>query len=611
MSYEEINYNTKFSLRLWKDLLKYCIPYKKEIIIIIGTMIASAVIDVAIPLLTRYAIDEIIIPKNLDNIYIFSGLFLGAIIFQALNIYLFISLAGKVDMGISYDMRKKGFEHLQKLSFSYYDKTAIGWIMARMTSDIRKLGDTLAWSIVDFFWGVSVMFFISGVMLYLNYKLALLTLIIVPFLIVISYLFKKAILKSHRDVRKMNSKITGSFNEGIMGVVTTKTLVREDKNSREFRKETSSMFNSSVRAAVLSSLYMPIILSLGSIGTAIALWEGGTEVSMGIITYGTLVAFFSYIVQFFDPIIQLARIFTELQSAQASAERVISMIDADLDIDDSEKIKKIYGDITGKNQRAEKIDGDIEFKNISFSYGGGENYILKDFNLKVKKGEKIALIGETGSGKTTIVNLICRFYEPVKGELLIDGKDYRERSQYWLQSNLGYVLQSPHLFSGTIMENIRYGRLDASDEEVYEVAKKVDADQFILKMKDGYNSEVGEGGNLLSVGQKQLISFARAILADPSIFILDEATSSVDTETEFKIQNAITKLLENRTSFIIAHRLSTIRSADRILVIDKGKIIEEGSHESLIEKKGHYYRLYTNQFKSEQIEKSLDRFCDQ
>ena len=342
-----------------------------------------------------------------------------------------------------------------------------------------------------------------------------------------------------------------------------------------------------------------MVLGLGSIGTAIALWFGGKGVLLQTLSYGTLVLFIQYTIQFFEPVRELARIFAELQSAQASAERILSMIETEPEIIDSEEVIAKYGDsLSPKKEIWPIIQGNIFFKNVSFSYKDGEK-VLEDFSLDVKAGETIALVGETGSGKSTIVNLACRFYEPTEGLILIDEMDYTQMPIAWLQSNLGYVLQTPHLFSGTVKENIKYGKLDATEEEIIQAAKLVNAHSFIIKLESGYDSEVGEGGNRLSIGEKQLVSFARAILANPRIFVLDEATSSIDTETEHIIQEAIQTVLEGRTSFIIAHRLSTIRSADRILVIRGGKLTEQGNHKQLMKQKGYYYRLYTNQFMEE------------
>ena len=598
--FKEQEYKKNLDWGLWRKLFRFTLPYKKQMIFLVVLMLGLAGGDLLFPLLTRYAIDHFVIPATTKGIGSFAIIYFSLVAFQAIDIYFFIALAGKIEMGVTYDIRKAGFRHLQELSFNYFDRTPVGWLMARMTSDSQRLGETIAWGLVDVVWGVSLMIGISVVMLVLNWKLALFALAVLPFLTVVSIYFRNKILAAYRRVRKINSKITAAFNEGIAGAKATKTLVREEENIREFKELTREMYHSSVKVAIFSALYLPAVLALGSIGTALVLWRGGESVISGMLTYGTLVAFITYTIQFFEPLWQLARVFAELQNARASAERIFSMIDEKSDLVDKPEVVKKFGDnfLPNKNNWPE-IKGEISFENVYFYYKQGEN-VLENFNLKVKAGETVALVGETGSGKSTIVNLACRFYEPVKGSIKIDGVDYRERSLLWLHSNLGYVLQTPHLFSGTIKENIRYGRLEASDEEIVRAAKLVNAHDFIMRLEKGYDSEVGEGGSLLSTGEKQLISFARAILANPKIFVLDEATSSVDTETEQKIQAAIHTVLENRTSFIIAHRLSTIRSADRILVIQNGKIIEEGSHRKLLALKGYYYKLYMNQFMEEQ-----------
>ena len=599
-AFKEQEYDKRFDVSLWKKLLQFCKPYKRRLLILGLFMIGLAGVDVIFPLMSKYAVDNFVIPGKTDGIVLFGIIYFLLIAIQAANIFFFIDIAGKIEMYLTYDIRKKGFQHLQELSFNYYDKTPVGWLMARMTSDSQRLGSFISWGIVDLVWGFSYMILISITMLILNWKLALVTLTVVPVLVVLSLYFQKKILKAYRKVRKTNSKITGSFNEGIAGAKTIKTLVREEENLREFQVNTSEMYRSSVKAAIFSSLYLPAVLTLGSIGTGLALWFGGEGVMMQAISYGTLVAFISYTVQFFEPMRELARVFAELQNAQASAERIFSMIDEKPQITDNSEVIKKFGDILrSKEENWPKINGNISFEDVTFSYKDEEK-VLENFNLDIKAGETIALVGETGSGKSTVVNLACRFYEPNSGKIKIDDEDYRSRSMLWLQSNLGYVLQTPHLFSGSIKENIAYGRLDATDDEIIEAAMLVNAHNFIMKLKNSYDSEVGEGGARLSTGEKQLISFARAILADPRIFILDEATSSVDTETEQLIQEAIHTVLENRTSFIIAHRLSTIRSADRILVIQKGKITEQGDHHELLKQKGYYYRLYTNQFMEEQ-----------
>ncbi|KAB3538586.1 ABC transporter ATP-binding protein [Alkaliphilus pronyensis] len=606
MKLQEQDYNERFDFKLWWEIFKFTYPMKKSVALLIISMVLVAVIEAAFPLMTLYAIDEFIYKGKISEVPKFILLYAAMVVMLSSNIWFFISIAGKIETNLTYDIRKKGFKRLQELSLSYYDNKAVGWLMARMTSDITRLGEIISWGMVDIFWGFTKMAAIIVVMLFLDWKLALISLSVIPILIFTSLYFQKKILKEYRSVRKINSRITGAFNEGITGAKTTKVLVREEKNLEEFTDITKGMRAASIRAAIFSSLFLPIVLTFGSIGTALALWFGGIEVARMGITYGTLVAFISYTIQFFEPIRELARVFAEIQSAHASAERVMSMINTEPEIKDSALVIKQYGDsFTPVKENWDTIKGDIVFENVSFSYNP-EEPILENFNLEVKAGETIALVGETGSGKSTIVNLACRFYEPTKGKIFVDKVDYRERSQLWLQSNLGYVLQSPHLFSGTIKENIRYGRLDASEMEIIRAAKLVNAHDFIMKLEKGYDSQVGEGGGLLSSGEKQLISFARAVLANPKIFVLDEATSSIDTETEQMIQKAISKILKGRTSFIIAHRLSTIRSADRILVIKKGEIIESGNHQQLIKMRGYYYRLYTNQFIEEEGKRLLE-----
>ncbi|MBW4827061.1 MAG: ABC transporter ATP-binding protein/permease [Clostridiaceae bacterium] len=603
---EEMDHNEKVNFSFWKNFLIYAKPYKKYFLFLALVMIGVAIIDAIFPLMNKKAIDSFVVNKTTVGLNSFAIKYGILVLIQAINVWFFIAIAGKIEVKMAYSIRKIGFEKLQVLPLSYYDNKAVGWLMARMTSDINRLSETISWGLVDFVWGITMMLSITIVMFSLNTKLALITLSVIPPLAIISVYFQEKILMAYRKVRKINSRITGAFNEDISGAKTTKTLVREEKNLSEFTELTSEMKDSSIRAVCISSLYLPIVLLLGSIGTALALNFGGKAVILKAISYGTLVAFINYTIQFFEPVRELAAIFAELQSAQASAERVFSLINEDLEIEDTIEVINQYGDFFNpKIENWPEIKGEVEFKNISFSYKDDEK-ILEDFNLHISPGETIALVGETGSGKSTIVNLLCRFYEPNSGEILIDGVDYRKRPQVWLHENLGYVLQSPHLFSGTIMDNIKYGNLEANEFDIIRASKLVNAHDFIIKLENGYDTEVGEGGSLLSTGQKQLISFARAVLRDPRIFVLDEATSSIDTETEKIIQDTIQKVLKGRTSFIIAHRLSTISNADKILVIKKGKIIESGNHSELLSKKGYYYRLYTNQFIEEKSNIMID-----
>lgn len=586
----------RLNLSIWKDFFEILRPYKIQFLKIVGMMVFVGAMDAIFPLLSKYAIDNFVEKSKLEGLLSFGLIFLIAALTFSISIYLFIALAGKLETQMAYDIRKLGFEKLQTLSLSYYDNKAVGWLMSRMTSDIQKLSETISWGLVDFSWGITMMLGVTIAMLILNWQLALITLIVVPFVALISIYFQKRILNAQRVVRKNNSQITAAFNEDIQGAKTTKTLVREDINLKEFSELTSNMKKNAIKATVLSSIYLPLVLLLGSIGTALAINFGGNYVIRDIISYGTLVAFISYTTQLFEPIRQMAVIFAEVQTAQASAERVFSLLKEEPEIIDSQEVIEKYGDIFNpKKEKWPEIIGDVEFRNVSFSYKDGEE-IVRDFNLHVHPGETIALVGETGAGKSTIVNLFCRFYEPTEGEILIDGINYKEMPQKWIHESLGYVLQSPHLFSGSIRDNIRYGNLDASDEDIIKACKLVNAHDFVMAMEKGYDTEVGEGGNLLSTGQKQLLSFARAIVRNPRLFVLDEATASIDTETERIIQDAIQNVLEGRTSFVIAHRLSTIKNADRILVIKDGRIIEAGNHRELILSKGYYYDLYKNQF---------------
>lgn len=586
---EQKEMKLKVDKTVWKEMFRYLSIFKKDFLILCGFMVGLAGMDIIFPLLTRYAIDNFVAHGDYNGLTLVGVLYGLLALGLGIIVFLFIRHAGKIEMAIVYKLRKDAFEKLQRLSFSYYDKNAVGWMIARTTSDATKISETVAWGVVDLVWGATMMFGVSVVMLIINWKLALVTLITIPVLALVSVFFEKKMLVSYRNVRKINSKITGLFNDGIVGAKTTKTLVREELNIEEFQDVTKEMKKTSIRAATLSAGYLPMTLFISAVGTVLTLLFGSNFLMEGTLTYGTLVLFITYARQFFDPVLEIARIYTEMIGAQAAAERVMGLLHEKEEIVDTEaEEKEDYG----------KIHGDVTFENVSFFYKEGE-YILKNFNLQVKAGETIALVGETGSGKSTIVNLACRFYEPSEGKILIDGEDYKKRPQSWLHQNIGYVLQAPHLFSGTIKENIRYGKLTATDEDIIEAAKVVHAHDFIMKLEKGYDTEVGEGGGMLSTGEKQLISFARAIIGKPRLFFLDEATSSIDTESEAKIQKAIEEVLENRTSFIVAHRLSTIKSADRILVIDQGEILEQGNHEELLKKRGHYYELYTNQFVEE------------
>lgn len=603
--HEEQDYGKRFSAGVWKKILTIGKPFHRHLYAIIALMTVTAMFDVSFPLLNRRAIDQLAAAGTLDGLGWFIALNVLLVAGLSACIFTFINLSGTVENGLCRLIRNLTFKRLQELPFSFYDKTPVGYLIARMTGDTQRLGDTVAWGLMDFMWSGAYIVIVSATMLVIDWKLGLLVLCVVPVIALVAAYFQQRILASYREVRKVNSQITGAFNEGIMGAQTSKTLVREQANATEFGVLTTAMRKASVRAAVTSATFLPIVVALGGFATALVLWRGGYQVgTLGITSIGTLTAFMSYATQIFEPISNIARRFAEMQQAQAAAERVVALLETVPEIADTPEVLEAYGDsFNPKRENWPAIKGDIEFQHVSFQYSGGEE-VLREFNLQVKAGQSIAIVGETGSGKSTIVNLLCRFYEPSEGKILIDGVDYRQRSQLWLQSNLGYVLQTPHLFSGTVRENIRYGRLEATDAEVEAAARLVNAEEFILTLEKGYDTDVGEGGNLLSTGQKQLISFARALIANPAIFILDEATSSVDTETEQRIQAAINTALAGRTSFIIAHRLSTIRGADRILVLHQGEILQSGTHRELLAQPGVYRDLYMNQFRDEK-EQSL------
>jgi ATP-binding cassette subfamily B protein len=585
--FEEEEFTTQYTGNITRRIVELTKPHWKWVIGFVLMITLVALLDSYFTFLSALIIDEAILGDDIEalkNIVTRYGLL---IIVQAAGVFGFIYLAGILGERIRYDLRKNMFVHLQELSLSYYNVTPVGWIMSRVTSDSERVAELVTWGFLDVTWGVMNIVTAAFFMLMINWQLALIVFLAIPVLIIVAVQFKKKIIVEFREVRKINSKITGSFNETITGVRVIKAFGREERNMQEFDVLTSDMYRAGYRAAWLSALFLPIVMLISSFAVAAIVWFGGFQTQIGNMSIGGIQAFVSYVVFMIWPIQELARVYAELQRAVASAERIFSLVDAVPEISDRPDAFD-----------PGSIQGDIVFKEVSFYYEDNKP-VLQNFNLHVTRGETIALVGPTGGGKTTIVNLLCRFFEPKEGTICIGGRDYEDIVLHAIQSRIGVVLQTPHLFSGTISDNIRYGKLDATDEEIGAAAQLAGAHDFIINLDKGYDDEVGEGGNLLSVGQKQLISLARAVLREPEIFIMDEATSSVDTITESLIQKGMENLMEDRTSFVIAHRLSTIKKADRILVIKEGAIIENGNHSELLRQRGHYYRLYTSQFRSE------------
>ena len=587
--FEEEEFDTEFNGQTVARILRQGLKHWPLMFGYLFSMVVTAFMDGYLTFLSKRIIDEGILAGNTEQLVRLIVQFGLGLLLVALGVMGFIYSAGRLGERVQYDLRKKMFGRLQELSLSYFDRTPVGWLMSRLTSDASRVGDLVSWGLMDLAWGgVSIIISLSF-MAVINVRMMLIVAAVMPVLVVVAIRFKKKILVEYRDVRKTNSKITGAYNENITGVRVVKSLRREEGNLEEFTDLTRTMYRAGYRAAWLSALFLPVVQLISAVAVSSIVLYGGWQFQLGGMTIGGIQAFIFYITFMLFPIQEMARIYAEMQQAIASGERIFSLVDAVPEIQDRDGA-----------QAPESLRGDIVFENVDFRYEE-EKPVLRDFSLHVKQGETIALVGPTGAGKSTIVNLVCRFYEPSSGRILINGRDYTEWTLHGIHSRIGIVLQTPYLFSGSIWDNLRYGRLDATDEDVVKAAKVAGAHAFIEELDEGYDSQVGEGGVLLSVGQTQLLSLARAILADPEIFVMDEATSSVDTLTEALVQEAMDAILADRTSFIIAHRLSTIRKADRILVIEDGRIAEQGSHAQLIGQRGHYYDLYTKQFRDERI----------
>jgi ATP-binding cassette subfamily B protein len=581
---EEEEYTSQLTLPVFKRILSLLTPHKQWVIGFFIAIALTSALDGVFTYINKNIIDQGIVARNTERMLELAAIYGGFIALQAVMVFSFVYLAGVLGERIQYDLRKMMFEHLQELSLSYYSQTSVGRLMSRMTSDTGRVADLMTWGLLDVTWAVTNITTSVIFMAIINWRLALIVFTIIPVLVVVGIKFRQRILVEFRKARRANSKITGAYNENISGVRIVKALGREAENLREFQTLTGEMYQASYRAAWLSALFLPVVQVIAAVALGAIVWYGGIQSQSGLLTIGGIHAFVSYLTFMLWPIQDIARVYAEMQHSIASAERIFTLVDTQPDVRNRPHATE-----------ANTLLGEIKFEHVDFYYEE-RNHVLKNFSLTVHPGEMIALVGPTGGGKSTLVNLLCRFYEPKSGRILINGRDYTDYTLESIHQRIGIVLQTPHLFSGTIRENIRYGRLDATDAEIEEAANLAGAHEFIASLPRGYDEKVGEGGNLLSTGQKQLVSLARAVLSRPELFIMDEATSSIDTLTEALIQRGMDNLMHGRTSFVVAHRLSTIRRADRILVIEAGKIAEMGTHSELLRKRGNYYRLYTQQF---------------
>ena len=589
-------------------LLPFLRPHRGLFVLLFVFGLAGSASEILYPLFQRYAIDRYIAEGTLDTLPWFVLSYVGVMVLSALSVYLSNSGSAKLEVRVAHDMRRTCFRHLQTLSFSYFNQNSVGYIHARVMSDTSRIGTLISWSCIDGVYNLTYAVGAAAVMLSVNRRMALLVLAVVPLFALTVTLFQRKLLPLNRRVREINSQITGDFNETITGAETVKTLNAQRRMETGFLARTGEMRRAATSAARWRALFGSAITFASSLALALVLWRGGILTEQGVLEIGTLSVFVSYALGIMEPVRWLIDALSDLITTQVNIERVTDLIATQSDVADSPAVVERYGDtFRPKPENWEPLVGDIAFDDVTFRYPDGDVNVLEHFNLQVPHGTNVAIVGETGAGKSTLVNLVCRFFEPTSGRVLIDGRDARERSQLWLHRNIGYVLQTPHLFSGTVRENLLYGNPDVTEADILRALRRVSAEEIVARMDNGLDSEVGEGGDRLSTGEKQLISFARALLADPKILILDEATASIDTITEQKIQAAIGEVIAGRTSFVIAHRLSTIRHADVILVVSDGQIIERGTHEALMAQKGAYYELYTRQFEEDATRRTLDR----
>lgn len=568
-------------------LFSYMKPYAKNIlpIAILGMLLSTAVRLLVPILIGSYALDHIIETGELSFLMMIVLVITGLYVVSWIGNTLRIRFMNKLGQLVIFDLRKALFNHIQRLSHRFFDQRSAGSVLVRITNDVNSLQDLFTNGVINLLMDVIMLFGIIALLFLISPELTLAIMIVLPLMFFISTKLRRNIRRSWQDVRIKQSMINSHLNESIQGIRVTQSYTQEKENIGFFNQMNEMNFESWRNATQKSAMFRPLVEISGAIGTAILLWYGVHLIQIESLSIGEFFAFSLYIGMFWEPISRLGQVYNQLLVGMASSERIFEFLDEQPSVPEKQGAKKL-----------DEVYGHIQFENVEFAYDS-DRKALNQINLEMKAGQTVALVGHTGSGKTTIVNLISRFYDPTKGRVVLDGNDLRDISLDSLREKVSIVLQDTFIFSGTILDNIRFGRPDASEEEIIEAAKTVGADKFISQLNNGYETEVEERGNVLSVGERQLISFARALLADPKILILDEATASIDTETEQLIQRALKKLLHGRTAIMIAHRLSTIREADNIIVLEHGNILEQGNHQELIDQQGEYYGLVKSQFK--------------
>jgi ATP-binding cassette subfamily B multidrug efflux pump len=585
--YEEIEEVEKrpFNYAYFKRMIRYTIPYRRELTFIVAVMVVGSILRLLEPYLLKVVVDEGIIGRQPDIITRMALIWLSFQLLGALGDFIRIRSLNRTGQHILFDLRQELFSHLQWLSLRFYDGRPVGRIMARVTNDVEAINDLINGGLVTVISQLVSLIGIIAVMFALNWRLAIMAFLVVPGLVWIVARLRPRMETNWSNVRRANSNINAYLNESVTGIRVTQAFAREDKNIAKFDELNNSYYDTFMKAIKVEILIWPLVDIFGLVGTCLVLWFGAWLVITDELTVGYIVAFTDYLWRFWEPISAISRVYSRVLSAMASAERIFEYLDTHPEIMDSPQARALPD-----------IEGRVCFENVSFRYEDEGEYVLRDINFVVEPGQTIAVVGPTGAGKTSLINLLMRFYDPQEGRVLVDGHDLRDVRLASLRSRMALVLQDSFLFSGSIADNIRYSSLDATMDDVIRVSKAVQVDDFVQRFDDGYDHLVNERGSRLSAGQRQLISFARALLTDPRILILDEATSSVDTQTESIIQQAMDTLLKGRTAFIIAHRLSTIRRADCIFVIDDGCIVERGTHDELLKAGGPYAQLYHRQF---------------